>query len=446
MHITTLAKGGTDPVWFDVAVRLGNPTNNTRPVVTVSGSAATVGVNATVRFTATASDADPADRTLAYAWDFGDGTFGTNGPTASKLWTTAGEYVVRCVVSDLRGGTGSDSFLLRVGAPTTVRLTGRVTRDGQPVEGVRIYTSNTKQTFTDSDGTYILAGLARGSYTLRALKEGLLFTRQGFTNLLNLQANRVDANFEASLPGDLQNVTLVPLGAVWRFHDKGTFPVGGWTSRTFNDSSWSSGAAQLGYGDDDVVTTVGFGPNSASKYITTWFRHAFQVDDARTMLAATLGLIRDDGAVVYLNGVEVFRSNLPSGTISPTTLASSAVGGTDESAIFEADIDPARIVAGTNVLAVEVHQSEAASSDLSFQLQLSALLQPIRSPQIQTSVSGTELRLAWPLGAIGFAPVESDSAIGPWADVETPVQSSGGQNVLVVPLTAGSRFYRLEKR
>jgi hypothetical protein len=314
------------------------------------------------------------------------------------------------------------------------------------VEGVRIYTSNTKQTFTDSDGTYILAGLVRGSYTLRALQEGLLFTRQGFTNPLNLQANRAQVNFEASTPGDLQNVTLVPLGAVWRFHDKGTLPVGGWTSRTFNDSSWSSGAAQLGYGDDDVVTTVSFGPNSTSKYITTWFRHAFQVDDPRTMLAATLGVIRDDGAVVYLNGVEVFRSNMPTGTITPTTLASSAVGGEDESAIFEADIDPARFVAGTNVLAVEIHQSDANSSDLSFQLQLSALLQPIRDPRILTTITGEELRMAWPLGAVGFAPVESESAVGPWSVVEAPVQSAGGQNFLVVPVTTGARFYRLEKR
>lgn len=446
VHITTLAKGGTDPVWFDMAVRFGNPTNNTKPVVAVTGSSATAALNATVRFTATASDADPTDTTLAYAWDFGDGTFGTNGPTASKSWATTGEYVVRCVVSDLRGGTGSDSYLVRVGSPTTVRLTGRVTRDGQPVEGVRIYTSNTKQTFTDSDGTYILAGLARGSYTLRALQEGLLFTRLGFTNPLNLQANRAEVNFEASTPGDLQNVTLVPLGAVWRFYDQGTMPAGGWTSRTFNDSTWSSGAAQLGYGDDDVVTTVSFGPNPVSKYITTWFRHAFQVEDPRTMLAATLGVIRDDGAVVYLNGVEVFRSNMPSGTITPTTLASASVGGEDESAIFEADIDPARFVAGTNVLAVEIHQSDANSSDLSFQLQLSALLQPIRDPRILTTITGEELRMAWPLGAVGFAPVESESAVGPWSDVEAPVQSAGGQNILVVPVTTGARFYRLEKR
>lgn len=444
VHITTLGKGGTDPVWFDVAVRFGNPTNNASPSVAVTGSAATAALNATVRFTATASDSDDAQ--LAYAWDFGDGTFGTNGPTASKAYATAGEYVVRCVVSDLRGGVGSDSYLVRVGSPTTVRLSGKVLRDGQPVEGVRIYTSNTKQTFTDSDGTYILAGLARGSYTLRALGEDLLFTRQGFTNPINLQANRADVDFEASAPGDLTSLALVPLGAEWRFYDKGTLPAGGWTSTTFNDSGWSQGAAQLGYGDDDVVTTVSFGPNPAAKYITTWFRHAFTVDDPKALLAATLGLIRDDGAVVYLNGREVFRSNMPTGTITPTTLASASVGGTDESTIFETDIDPTLFLTGRNVLAVEVHQNDVGSSDLSFQLQLTGLLQPVRDPSLVMAVEAGQFRLSWPLAAVGFVPMQAPGALGPWTDVEEPVRAAGGQNVLVVPLTADAKFYRLERR
>lgn len=446
VHITPLARGGTNPVWFDVAVRFGNAATNRPPQAAVTASAASVAVGAQVRFTATASDPDASDTTLAYAWDFGDGTFGTNGPTASRSFGTAGEYVVRCVVSDLRGGTASDSQLVRVGTPGTVRIAGRVTRDGQPLEGVRIYTSNTKQTFTDSDGTYILAGLARGSYTVRASRDDLLFTRVGFTNPINLQANRADANFEATAPGDLQSLTLIPLGAEWRYSDSGVLPLGGWTSRTFNDSDWSRGAAQLGYGDDDVVTTVSFGPNASSKYVTTWFRHSFVVQDPRAILASTLGIIRDDGAVVYLNGTEVFRSNMPTGTINANTLASASVGGEDESAIFEADLDPTRFVAGTNVIAVEIHQNDVASSDLSFSLQLTALQQPIKDPSITPSVDGGQLRLSWPLAASGFVPVQATSAVGPWSDVDEPVQSAGGQNQVVVPLTADARFYRLERR
>ncbi len=443
VHVTTLAKGGTDPVWYDVAVRLGNATNNASPTVQVDGSASSLAVNGTLRLTATAADAD--DRELAYDWDFGDGTFGTNGPTASKIYNVAGDYVVRCVVSDLRGGTGADSVIVRVGVPTTVRVSGKVTKGGQPLGGVRVYTSNTRQTFTDADGTYTLVGLARGTYTLQAQSGDLLMTKVGFSNPINVQSDRAGLDFEAADPGDLATVTLIPLGAEWRYHDKGTLPSANWRWSNYDDSTWSRGPAQLGYGDDDVVTVVGFGPSSGAKYITTWFRHAFTVDDPKAILSATAGLIRDDGAVVYLNGREVFRSNMPAGTISPGTLASSTVGGTDESTLYEADLDPGWLVTGRNVMAVELHQADAASSDLSFALQLRAVLTPVRDPVVRSVVEGGQLRLSWPLGAVGFEPETAPDVSGPWDAPEETVRAVGGENVMVVPISEGTRFYRLRK-
>jgi len=443
VHLTTLAKGGTDPVWYDVGVRLGNATNNQPPKVQVSGSASSLGVNGTLRLTATASDPDDAE--LAFAWDFGDGTFGTNGPTASKTYGTAGDYQVRCVVSDLRGGTGSGSFVVRVGVPTTIRVSGKVTREGQPVAGARVYTSNTKQTYTDSDGTYALVGLARGTYNLQAQAENLVLSKAGFSNPLNLQADRANLNFEASAPGDLALVTLIPLGAEWMFYDKGSSPSSSWKLSSYDDSFWSRGPAQLGYGDDDVVTVVGYGPNSAFKFVTTWFRHAFTVDDPKAILSATVGLVRDDGAVVYLNGREVFRSNMPTGAITATTLASSTVGGTDESTLYEADLNPSWLVTGRNVMAVELHQSDPASSDLSFALQLTAILTPVKDPVLRTAWAGDQWRLSWPLGAVGFEPETATSAAGPWEVPDGQVDAAGGEYVLRVPVTDAARFYRLRK-
>ena len=55
---------------------------------------------------------------------FGDDSWGTNGPTASHRWTAAGEYVVRCIVTDMKGGEASDSVVVRVGNPSTFRLPG----------------------------------------------------------------------------------------------------------------------------------------------------------------------------------------------------------------------------------------------------------------------------------------------------------------------------------
>jgi hypothetical protein len=93
-------------------------------------------------------------------------------------------------------------------------------------------------------------------------------------------------------------------------------------------------------------------------------------------------VIRDDGCVVYLNGVEVARSNMPGGAIAYDTLASSAVGGADESAWQGFTMSPALLVGGVNVVAVEVHQSQRTSSDLSFDLRLEGIVPPPPLPAV----------------------------------------------------------------
>ena len=138
----------------------------------------------------------------------------------------------------------------------------------------------------------------------------------------------------------------------------------------FDDSAWASGPAQLGYGDSDEATVISFGPNANNKFPTSYFRHGFEVADPSAVGALTLRVIRDDGCAVYLNGAEVARSNMPAGPIVFNTLASATVFGADESTLQEFAVDPALLVAGTNVVAVEVHQAHATSSDVSFDLEL----------------------------------------------------------------------------
>jgi hypothetical protein len=166
--------------------------------------------------------------------------------------------------------------------------------------------------------------------------------------------------------------TLVPRGSVWKYLDNGSDQGTAWREPAFNDSTWASGPAQLGYGDGDEVTIVRFGTNAANKYITTYFRMSFDAASANYS-NVTVNLLRDDGAVVYLHGVEVFRSNMPDGPVSFSTLAVLAVGGAEETTQFiTAAISPSVLVSGRNVLAVEVHQNAAPSSDLSFDLELVA--------------------------------------------------------------------------
>lgn len=162
-------------------------------------------------------------------------------------------------------------------------------------------------------------------------------------------------------PARAVDVTLVPAGTTWKYLDNGSNQGTAWRPLSFDDSAWPSGPAQLGYGDGDEATALAYGPDANNKYITTYFRRVFTVADASVFSGLTLKLLRDDGAVVYLNGTEVWRSNMPAGGIGYQAVASVAVGGADESTWFQTTLSPALLVNGPNVLAVELHQSGGTS-------------------------------------------------------------------------------------
>src|SRR5262249_29214824 len=134
------------------------------------------------------------------------------------------------------------------------------------------------------------------------------------------------------------DTSLVAAGSVWKYLDNGSNQGTAWRTTAFNDSAWGAGPAQLGYGDGDEQTVLSYGPNPNNKYITTYFRRAFTVANPSAYTGGlTLNLLRDDGAVVYLNGTEVWRSNMPSGAIGYRTLAATTVAGADESAWYTAN-------------------------------------------------------------------------------------------------------------
>jgi tetratricopeptide (TPR) repeat protein len=178
---------------------------------------------------------------------------------------------------------------------------------------------------------------------------------------------------------------LVAAGAVWRYRDMATAPAVGWQGNGFDASAWPSGAAQLGYGDGDEATVIGSGP-AGGHHPTSWFRHEFPVADASTLLSAQLSLLVDDGAVVYVNGTEVARWNLPTGTITSNTWALAATAGADENLWHAFPFAPSLLTTGTNVVAVEVHQVSATSSDVSMDLELvvdDGTVSIVRGPYLQ---------------------------------------------------------------
>ena len=111
------------------------------------------------------------------------------------------------------------------------------------------------------------------------------------------------------------NVTVISYGSSWKYLDNGTDQGTTWTATGFNDASWLSGNGQLGYGDGDETTVIPYGVAN-NKYITYYFRKSFNITTSGLFSSLTLNIMRDDGAVVYLNGTEVARSNMPIGAIS----------------------------------------------------------------------------------------------------------------------------------
>lgn len=176
----------------------------------------------------------------------------------------------------------------------------------------------------------------------------------------------------------LAQTQLISTGAVWKYLDTGADPGAGWQAPDYDDGGWEMGPAPLGYGDGDEATTNRFGPDPNNKFITTYYRHGFNVTNASEFTNLSLRLLRDDGAVVYLNGVEIFRSNLPTNTILAITLASTNVAAIDETTNFHATaVNPGLLSNDLNVVAVEIHQVSTNSSDISFDLALTGNYVPV---------------------------------------------------------------------
>jgi hypothetical protein len=191
-------------------------------------------------------------------------------------------------------------------------------------------------------------------------------------------------------------VSLVATGSVWKYLDTGVDLGTAWVSGGFDDSSWLSGPGELGFGDGDEATVLNR-LAGGNPIITYYFRHTFQVPDVSAVPGLALELYRDDGAIIYLNGVEVFRNNMPAGPVNFLTFA--FLANDDGNLAVMGRINRSALVNGANVLAVEVHQSAITSSDVSFDLGLRA--------------------------AANQAPTANDSAVTAPQNTATPIMLSG---------------------
>lgn len=259
-----------------------------------------------------------------------------------------------------------------------VGLTATATRSG---ESVTLQTSNAT---TERDFVIRVGGDVAGTYKIDFGKN-LVFESIGTSDLVTLPIDSSELEPYAgrlgvlghSSDGSDGNRVLVPTGAVWKYLDDGSNQGTAWRQPVFDDASWPTGAAELGYGDGDEATVIDEDNAVGGRIRTFYFRLAFEIDDPNTIGNLMADLKYDDGAVVYLNGTEIIRDNLPANPAF-NVLATGEPDDEDEFVAFE--VNSSAIVAGTNVLAVEVHQRSDTSSDVTFDLglrTLAALPEPI---------------------------------------------------------------------
>lgn len=168
-----------------------------------------------------------------------------------------------------------------------------------------------------------------------------------------------------------ESTTVIPKQDEWAYFDASWAPADLWTPSSYDDSAWATGTAPLGYADSHILTSISYGADKGDKNPSAYFRNDFEVTSTTGIEELIVGLLRDDGAVVYLNGTELYRTdNMLKGAIAYETLATTTLSAYDENTYLEVRLPADLLVNGTNTLAVEVHQGSLTSADLSFDLYL----------------------------------------------------------------------------
>jgi chitodextrinase len=162
----------------------------------------------------------------------------------------------------------------------------------------------------------------------------------------------------------------ISMATTWSYSTTRADPGATWKDPVFTvPGSWKTGVPQLGFGDGDEATLLDRGGTTTSTGIITWYlRATFDVSNLTATTQLNASLIRDDGVAVYVNGVEVFRNNLPAGSLTFTTKASASLGSPDEKTPITFTVPNSALVQGTNVIAVELHNAGPLNGDASFQL------------------------------------------------------------------------------
>jgi hypothetical protein len=209
-------------------------------------------------------------------------------------------------------------------------------------------------------------------------------------------------------------VTLIARGSDWRYPNVAGALPDTWKTSNYSDASWLSGPTELGFGDGDEARAI----TRFASQITYYFRKTFPLDDPSVFANLSMWLLRDDGAVVYFNGTEVFRSSsLPQPPAIITATTTTATGQNDN-VVETATLGTSALIPDVNLIAVEMHQQDTGSSDLSFNFELIANhAPPFVAQRVYMAKFDGQLTFGWsdPTYVLKQAP----TVTGPWTTAAT---------------------------
>ncbi len=151
----------------------------------------------------------------------------------------------------------------------------------------------------------------------------------------------------------------------WNYFKATSEPAAGWRNVAFDDSAWTTDVAPFGYDDPGIET---FFNDMKASYVGVYFRKTFTISAGAVPTALRLRFNVDDGCVVWINGVEVQRTNVPNGPLAYTDHA--AANGEQRAVDITIPNADAFLTEGTNVVAVHGLNSDLYSGDFFFDLAL----------------------------------------------------------------------------
>jgi hypothetical protein len=205
----------------------------------------------------------------------------------------------------------------------------------------------------------------------------------------------------------VERLTPVPRGLDLRGSSGSQATSGDLDRPGFDDSGWHERELDLGL--VDLLAATGHG----SVPVTTYFRHAFDVEDPRFIRNLRWGIKRSDGAVAYLNGKRCTAPTCPMGPSARTLARAPATGLEGKRVLPRQKLDPALLRRGRNVLAVEIHRAAKNVGAPTFDLELSANWEsPQLAPEVQfASVSDGTLLTVGRKATIAVDTLDPDGSV-----------------------------------